>query len=156
MMRRLPRPTVLALVAATALVGAACGDDPTGNEGHPDPSGLVVLSGGVDVVEVRGLGIIGSFAVSEGGTSADYQIQLIDQQGNRYSPTAADQWLRVIVANPAVAQWVQDDVGEWGGRLEGLTGGTTTIGFDLMHGPVGDEAASHFDYRTPNIPVLVN
>lgn len=150
-----PRVSALVLALVSVLAVAACNDDPTGNDGHPDPAGLVVTRAGVDVVEVRGLGIIGSFNVSEGGASGDLEVQLIDQSGNRYTPTAQDQWLRVTVTNPAVARWVQDEVGEWGGRLEGLTTGTTTVGFDLMHGPVGDVSA-HFDYRTPNIPLVVN
>lgn len=149
------RRTALALAALAPLALAACGDDPTGAEDHPDPAGLVVTNAGVDVVQVRGLSIIGSFAVAQGSTAGDFEVQFLEPNGRRFTPTGDDVWLRVIVSNPAVARWVQDEVGEFGGRLEGLSRGTTTIGFDLMHGPVGD-ASAHFDYRTPNIPVIVN
>lgn len=143
------------LALATVLALGACDDDPVGNdEEHLDPVGLVVLNAGVEVLRVEGLNIIGSLTVAAGDETAHLDVEFIDEDGDRFVPTDPDEWLRVTVANPAIAAWNQDEAGEFGGHLEGLSAGTTTIGFDLMHGAVGS-ASAHADYRTPNVPVVV-
>jgi hypothetical protein len=145
-----------ALTLATVLSIGACDEDPvSGEDDHVDPVGIVVVSGLVDVVSVRGLNIIGAFTVDEGGQTDPLGVEFIDDRGNRFVPDEPDEWLRVTVTNPALAQWVPDTPGGWTGSLRGVQAGSTTVRFELMHGVVNSEA-SHPDFGTPGIPLVVN
>lgn len=146
--------SVLALTAVLAL--GACDDDPVGSEEeHEDPVGMVISAGGVDLVTVNGSVVTGTLTVDAGEETAHLDVAFLDEHGDRFTPADADEWLQVIIANPGVAGWDQDEVGEFGGHLQGVSAGTTTAGFDLMHGAVGS-ASAHPDYRSPDIPVVIN
>lgn len=144
-----------AIVAAAVFALGGCDSDPTGNEDHIDPVGIVIVSGSTDVVSVRGLDIIGAFQVNAGGQTDPFDILFVDERGNRFVPTEPDEWLRVTVSHPSLAEWVGDGPGAWSGSIRGLQAGTTTVRFELMHGPVNDDAASHRDFGTPGVPLLV-
>ncbi len=150
--RRLGAP---ALVAAAVFALGGCDSDPTGTEDHIDPVGIVLVSGGIDVVRVAGLDIVGSFQVNVGGQTDPFEIEFLDGRGNRFLPTEPDEWLRVTVTHPNLAEWVSDAPGGWSGSIRGLQAGTTTVRFELMHGPANDNAASHTDFGTPGVPLLV-
>jgi len=146
----------MTLTLGTALALGACGGDPVANEEeHVDPIGIVVVSGSVDVVSVTGLNIVGAFSVEESGQTDPLGVQFVDDRGNRFVPDEPDEWLRVTVTHPDLAQWVPDTPGGWTGSIRGLQAGTTTVRFELMHGVVNSEA-SHPDFGTPGIPVVVN
>lgn len=146
--------SILALIAVLAL--GACDDDPVGSEDeHEDPVGMVISAGGVDLVTVNGSVVTGTLTVDAGQETAHLDVEFLDADGDRFTPDDADEWLQVIIQNPAVADWEQDEPGEFGGHLRGLTAGTTVAGFDLMHGAVGS-ASAHPDYRSPSIPVVIN
>lgn len=145
------------ILALTAMLGlAACDDDPVGNdEEHHEPVGMVISSGGVDLVTVNGATVTGSLSVASGQETAHLDVEFLDEDGDRFQPEDADEWLRVTIANPAVADWEQDEPGEFGGHLHGESAGTTTAVFDLMHGAVNSTSA-HPDYTSPGIPVVIN
>ncbi|MEQ9568739.1 MAG: hypothetical protein RLN75_01000 [Longimicrobiales bacterium] len=146
--------SILALTGVLAL--GACDDDPVGNEDeHQEPVGLVISTGGVDLVTVNGATVTGSLSVDAGQETAHLDVAFLDEDGDRFTPEDADEWLRVTIANPAVAEWEQDEPGEFGGHLHGESAGTTTAVFDLMHGAVNSSSA-HPDYTSPPVPVVIN
>ena len=54
----------------------------------------------------------------------------------------------VTIGDETVAEWEQDEAGEFGGHLKGIAAGATTATFELMHGAIGS-ASAHADYRSP-------
>lgn len=157
MNRRSYRLTGATLALTAVLALGACDDDPVGNddEEHQDPVGMVVSSGGVDLVTVTGNTVTGTLSVAAGEETAHLDVEFLDDEGDRFAPEDADEWLRVTIADPAVADWEQDTPGEFGGHLHGEAAGSTTARFEIMHGPVNDPS-SHADYRSPDIPVVIN
>ncbi len=146
--------SILALTGVLAL--GACDDDPVGNEEeHLEPVGLVISTGGVDLVTVNGATVTGSLSVDAGQETAHLDVEFLDEDGDRFTPDEADEWLRVTIANPAVADFEQDTPGEFGGHLHGESAGTTTAVFDIMHGAVNSSSA-HPDYTSPAISVVIN
>jgi hypothetical protein len=156
MLRTIHRRGATVLTLGVVLTLGACDEDPVSADGdHVDPVGIVVVSGTVDLVTVTGLNIIGAFIVEEGGQTDPLAIEFIDAQGHRFVPDEPDEWLRVTVTHPDKAQWVPDAPGAWAGTIRGLLAGTTTVRFELMHGAI-DSQASHPDFGTPGIPLVVN
>ena len=151
MRNTLHRSPSKALAWAAILALGACGSDPVATEDHIDPIGIVIVSGGVDLVSVTGLNIFGAFMVDAAGQTDPFEIEFVDGQGNRFVPTEADEWLRVTVTHSNLAEWVADSPGGWSGSLRGLQAGTTTVRFELMHGPANDSGASHPDFGTPGV-----
>ena len=146
--------SILAMTGVLAL--GACDDDPVGvDDDHLEPVGLVISAGGVDLVTVNGATVTGSLTVDAGQETAHLDVEFLAENGVRFTPEDADEWLRVTMADPAVAGWEQDVPGEFGGHLHGESAGTTTAVFDLMHGAVGSTTA-HADYTSPAIPVVID
>ncbi|MBT8337115.1 MAG: hypothetical protein KJO11_10960 [Gemmatimonadetes bacterium] len=148
--------TAAALALVTSLVLGACDDDPVGvEEDHQDPVGLVVTAGGVDLVTVQGATVTGTLTIPAGQETAHLDVEFFDDDGDRFVPEDEDEWLMVTIANGTVAEWEQDEPGEFGGHLKGLAAGATTATFEIMHGQLGS-ASAHADYRSPTIPVVIN
>lgn len=155
-MRSILHRTSTGLLALGTLVAlGACDSDPVGTEDHIDPIGIVIVSGGNDLVTVTGLNIIGAILVEEGGQTDPLSIEFIDRDGNRFVPTEADEWLRVTVTHPDLGRWVADSPEGWSGTIQGLQNGSTTVRFELMHGAVGSDT-SHPDFGTPGVPLIVS
>jgi len=156
MFARVHRLPVIALIASSVFALGACGDDPVGaEEEHSDPVGLVITLGGVDLVTVNGSTVTGTLTVEAGQETAHLDLEFLDEDGDRFSPTDADEWLRVTIADPTTATWEQDEPGEFGGHLQGRSVGVTVVTFDIMHGALNSTAA-HADYTSPGIPVVIN
>lgn len=146
--------SILALTGVLAL--GACDDDPVDNDDeHQEPVGLVISNGGTDLVTVNGTTVTGSLTVDAATETAHLDVEFLDDNGNRFTPDESDEWLRVSIADPSVAEWEQDEPGEFGGHLHGEAAGTTSAIFDLMHGAVNSSSA-HADYTSPTIPIVVN
>lgn len=156
MFARVHRLPVIALIASSAFALGACGDDPVGaEEEHSDPVGLVITLGGVDLVTVNGSTVTGTLSVAAGQETAHLDLEFLDDNGDRFTPEDADEWLRVTIADPATATWDQDEPGEFGGHLQGQSAGATVVKFDIMHGAL-NSATAHADYTSPDIPVVIN
>ena len=156
-MRNTSRRFGTALLAlSTVLVLGACDDDPVdhGDE-HQDPVGMVISSGGVDLVTVNGNTVTGTLTYDAGEESPHLDVEFLDDDGDRFTPEDADEWLRVTIANTDVAEWEQDEPGEFGGHVHGESAGATVAVFDLMHGAV-NSASAHSDYKSPNVPIVIN
>jgi hypothetical protein len=156
MKTRLYKMTAGALALVTSLTLVACDDDPVEvEEDHHDPVGLVISTGGVDLVTIQGAAVTGTLTVDAGMETAHLDVEFLDDDGDRFTPEDADEWLRVTMGDETVAEWEQDSLGEFGGHLHGEAAGATTAVFELMHGTVG-AASSHPDYTSPSVPVVIN
>lgn len=134
---------------------AACGDSPVADDDdHLDPVGVAVVSGNTDLVTITGFDVRGAIFVEEGGQTDPVDILFFDNRGDRFTPQEADEWLRVTVTSAPFAEWVPDAPGAFSGVFRGVTAGSTTVRFELMHGPVGS-ATSHVDFGTPGAPITV-
>lgn len=141
---------------STVLVLGACDDDPVSNEEeHHEPVGMVISSGGVDLVTVNGSTVTGSLTYAAGAESPHLDVEFLADDGDRFTPEDADEWLRVTIADTDVAEWEQDEPGEFGGHVHGESAGSTVAVFDLMHGAV-NSASAHADYTSPNVPIVIN
>ena len=144
-----------ALALGAVLVLGACDDDPVDHhDDHPEPVGMVIRSGGADIVTVDDTTVTGSLTVDADAETGLLTILFVDDDGDRFTPDDDDEWLRVDVADPAVADWEATEAGAFSGTLVGLAGGTTAVVFELMHGPL-NAASAHADYTSPSIPVVV-
>jgi hypothetical protein len=157
MKTRTYKMTAAALALVTSLTLGACDDDPVGNDDddHEDPVGMVVTSGGVDLVTVQGTTVTGTLTIPAGQETAHLDVLFLAEDGDRFAPDDADEWLMVTIGDETVAEWEQDEAGEFGGHLKGIAAGATTATFELMHGAIGS-ASAHADYRSPTIPVVIN
>lgn len=146
-----------ALAFSTLFAVSACDDDPVGtdDDDHADPVGMVISMGGADLVTVNGTTVTGTLTVAAGQETPHIDVEFLDEDGDRFTPEDADEWMAVVIADEAVATWEQDEVGEFGGHLHGEAAGTTTALFEIRHGAVGS-ASAHADYRSPTIPVVIN
>ena len=143
--------TALALLAALAV--SACDDDPTSpGEDHHEPAGVRITMGGVTLVTVQGTNVTGTLTVAAGQETAHMGVVFLDEDGDPITPDD-DEFLEVEIADETVAEFEQDPPGEFGGHLHGVTAGTTTATFRLMHGTVGGSA--HADYVSPAITVVI-
>lgn len=144
--------SILALAALVAV--GACDDDPVGHhDEHQEPVGLIIASGGTDVVTVDGTTVTGGLSLTVDGDTT-VEVQFVDEDGQRFIPDGADEWLRVEIGDAAVAEWSQTTPGSFSGQLTGLEAGSTAAVFELMHGPL-NAASAHADYTSPSIPVVV-
>ncbi|MCE2502673.1 MAG: hypothetical protein J4G05_01245 [Chlorobi bacterium] len=126
----------------------SCEENPVVEEEHADPVGLVVSSGGVELVRIEGANVTGEFEVTEGVLSPHFKLQFIDKDGDLFVPTDADSSPEAIVGDPTVLEVVRDEPGDWDFHLRGLKEGTTTIKLAIKHG-------DHNDYESPEITVVI-
>ena len=103
-------------------------------------------------VTVDGQTVTGQIDVAVGVETADLTVTFLDHDGDAVT-LDADMYLEVSSANEAVAAFNQDTAGEFGGRVEGVAAGQTSLTFRLMHGQVG---SGHPDYVSPAVPVNVS
>jgi hypothetical protein len=144
--RKLINRAALALLATTVL--AACGDDGTGPEDdHQEAVGMVITRDNATLVSVNSARqVTGSLTVGA-GSGDHFNVFFVDEDGDRFQLEAGDDEhsLEWTVANEAVA--VIDSHGDHM-DLDGISAGSTTVEFRLMHG-------NHSDYTAPLIPIVV-
>jgi hypothetical protein len=141
------------LAIAGALTLAACDDDPTGVDEHHEPEGVQLVLNGVTVATYDAGAWTGGLEVNAGEETAHIDVQFLDDEGD---PIALDDdvYLEVEVADETIAEFEQDTPGEFGGHLHGVSAGTTTVVFRLMHGAIG---SGHADFvTTPGVTATVN
>jgi hypothetical protein len=117
------------VTGAALLAGCSSGD------GHVRPDGMVIRQGSSTVVHARGTRVEGQLRVGAGQETAWLRVAFTGRDGNEL-PTAG-YLLEVVSADAAVAEWVQETPGEFGGRVTGHTPGSTVLMVRWMHGPIG-------------------
>ena len=143
---------VFAAVGGLALGAAACEDDPTGiEEGHGDPASVRLMLGGQEIASATNAAATGEIHLHPGEETDHIRVQFLDDDGD---PITFDDdfYLQVEVGDETIAEFEQDNPGEFGGHAHGLVEGETTMEFWLMHGAVG---GGHPDFRSWGIPVEV-
>ncbi|MGD8726205.1 MAG: hypothetical protein PVH40_01105 [Gemmatimonadales bacterium] len=150
------RHTAAALrwIAAVLLVVAVggCSDSTEPTNGHATPDGLTISANAQTLVTVDGQAVTGQIDVAAAAETAHLTVTFVDQDGDPIQ-LSTDYYLEVESANETVAEFSQDTPGEFGGHVEGIAAGQTTMAFKLMHGQVG---SGHPDYVSPAVPVQVN
>lgn len=122
-----------------AVVSAGC-ENPVEEHQDIDPDGIVIRAGATEVIRVVGLAnpvITGSLTVPEGGQSPLLTATYTDSEGDDITLDTSEYWLGVISASTATATWQATAEGAFTGRVSGGQDGTTTLGFQLAHGPLG-------------------
>lgn len=141
------RRTSRALLALTLALGAAaCDNGSTEPDDHDEAAGLVVLdeNDAVLVSVNAARQVTGSLTV-QAGEAEHVEVWFVAEDGDRFQPDGGEHTLGWEVANEAVA--VIDSHGDHM-DLDGVSAGTTSVVFSIMHG-------NHSDYDSPAIPVTV-
>lgn len=138
-----------------ALFVAACGDDPTGmdDDDHAEPEGVQLRLSGATVATYDGddQAWTGGLTVAVGEETAHIGVIFVDHDGDPI-PLDDDMYLDVVVEDEAIAEFEQDEPGEFGGHLHGMDVGETEVRFRLMHGAVG---SGHADFETTGVTATV-
>lgn len=138
-----------ALLAAVGL-GACGGDSAVGIDEDLDHGveriQLVVNS--ATTAEFDGSSWTGELDVTEGTSTAQIDVRLIDHNGAVVTPPSNIS-LGVDITNGTVARWEQVNASAFSGHLQGLSAGTTQAVFKLMR-------SGQAVYETTAVDVHVN
>lgn len=150
---RIAKRTLLTLPLLGALALGACSDDPVAvDDDHAEPAGVVItMSGQTMATYDAATGWSGELGVVAGAETPHLDVTFVDEDGDAI-PLDADTYLEVEIGDVNIAGWEQDTPGEFGGHLQGVSQGTTTAVFRLMHGSVG---SGHADFVTTTAVVEV-
>lgn len=145
--------TMLFFSMMLLLFTSACSeDDPiTPQSEHDEAIGMALFRGDSLVASIlRGVPSDTLRAVT-GVNTEDYDVRFYDEDEQLFEAHDDDKTFAWEVANPSIVEAVQDSgrAGEFEFRLRGLTPGTTTIEFFIMH-------AGHSDFRSGKWPVRVD
>ncbi len=156
-MKQLDKTTKTGLATLLlALFVAACGDDPTGmdpDDDHAEPEGVELVLSGQTIATYDGddQTWTGGMTVPVGEETAHIAVRFVDHDGDPI-PLDDDMYLEVVVEDEAIAEFEQDEPGEFGGHLHGMDVGETRVRFRLMHGAVG---SGHADFETTWVTATV-
>lgn len=143
-----------AVLAAFALVLAACESSTEPEEEHYEPEGVELVMGGLVIASYDGetQRWTGELEVDEGEETPHIAVRFVDHDGDPI-PLEADTYLEVDIEDTSIAEWEQDTPGEFGGHLHGHVAGETDVTFMLMHGAVG---SGHADFVTTPVHAHVH
>lgn len=137
MRKRNLRNAAMVVALASAVGLGACGDDgPVGIDEENVERIQLVLNSEI-MAEYDGTSWDGALSVTEGTSTAHFDVRLTDHDGGVVSAPSGVH-LEVDILNEEVALWEQDSAGEFGGHLRGVAVGETGAVFKLMRG--GEEA----------------
>ena len=144
----------IAVVAALALVLAACESSTEPEEEHYEPEGLELVMGGQVIASYNGdtQSWTGELEVDEGEETPHISVRFVDHDGDRIQ-LGDDTYLEVTIEDESIAEFEQDTPGEFGGHLHGHMAGETDVTFMLMHGAVG---SGHADFVTTPVHAHVH
>lgn len=137
-----------------ALGVAACDDDPVDpDDDHAEPEGAQLVLNGQTVATYDGddQSWTGTVTVAAGEETAHIAVTFVDHDGDPIE-LDDDMYLDVVVSDEMIAEFEQDEPGEFGGHLHGVSPGQTGVQFRLMHGAVG---SGHPDFQTQPLTVTV-
>jgi len=143
-----------AVLAAVALILAAC-ESATEPEGeHYEPEGVELVLGGQVIASYDGhtQTWTGELEVDEGEETPHISVRFVDHDGDPI-PLGDDTYLQVDIEDESIAEFEQDTPGEFGGHLHGHMAGETDVTFMLMHGAVG---SGHADFVTTPVHAHVH
>lgn len=140
------------LLVTFMLSSVGCDSDSSTDETHPDPARVQIESAGTALANASEINSAGNLIVAEG---VEYSVEAVflNEDGTLFDH-GSNEFLEVQVENESVARWVVDSPGSFSGKLQGLSEGTTSIVFRLMHGTVGSSSA-HADFVSRPIEVVV-
>ena len=144
----------LAVLAAFALVLAACESTEVEEEEHAEPEGVELIMGGQVIASYDGhtQSWTGELEVDEGEETPHITVRFVDHDGDAI-PIDDDLYLEVDIEDESIAEFEQDTPGEFGGHLHGHMEGETDVTFMLMHGAVG---SGHADFVTAPVHAHVH
>jgi len=144
----------IAVLAAFALVLAACESSTEPEEEHYEPEGLELVMGGQVIASYDGhtQSWTGELEVDEGEETPHITARFVDHAGDPI-PLGDDTYLEVNIEDESIAEFEQDTPGEFGGHLHGHMAGETDVTFMLMHGAVG---SGHADFVTTPVHAHVH
>ena len=144
----------IAVLAAFALVLAACESSTEPEEEHYEPEGLELVMGGQVIASYDGhtQSWTGELEVDVGEETPHITARFVDHDGDPI-PLGDDTYLEVDIEDESIAEWEQDSPGEFGGHLHGHMEGETDVTFMLMHGAVG---SGHADFVTTPVHAHVH
>lgn len=146
MKNRFPNKLAAAVLASLAFV-AACSDDPMAPEDeHAEAEGVQLILNGETIASYDGDSQTwtGEMEVEVGQETAHIAVRFVDHDGDAI-PLEDNLYLEVEVEDESIAEFEQDEPGEFGGHLHGISVGETDVTFRLMHGAVG---SGHADFET--------
>lgn len=143
------------LLLFSLILFSACGSDHDDHDDHDEtPVGLVLTSSnGTDIAMQEETTVTytegSSIVVSENG-QITIEVQFIAEDGDRFIPDDHDGYsLAVNVDNSEILSITHPfNNDEWAFTLNGLTAGSTTITFDLLH-------VGHSDFESRPFQVTV-
>lgn len=144
----------VSVLAALALVLAACESTTEPEEEHYEPEGVELVMGGQVIASYDGETQSWGNAhldIEEGEETPHITVRFVDHNGDPI-PLEDDTYLEVDIGDPEIAGWEQDTPGEFGGHLHGIEAGETGASFKLMHGAIGQ---GHADFVTTPVEVHV-
>jgi hypothetical protein len=154
MQTRLLKNVATTIVAGALAIFAAGCDDPLEPEEHPEAGGVVILEEGTGTVLATSIGANTAFdnpiTVPLGGL-LEVEVLFLNEDdptdlARAFLPDEDEgESLQVTIVNEAIVGFeFHGDHGDF----EGLAVGTTTAGFDLMHG-------GHSDFKSGNLTINV-
>lgn len=143
-----------AVLAAFALVLAACESSTEVEEEHYEPEGLELVMGGLVIASYDGetQRWTGELEVDAGEETPHIAARFVDHDGDPI-PLEDDTYLEVDIEDESIAEFEQNTPGEFGGHLHGIMAGETDVTFMLMHGAVG---SGHADFVTTPVHAHVH
>ena len=147
MKNRFANKLAAAVLASLAFV-AACSDDPVApDDDHAEAEGVELVLSGQVIASYDGdsQSWTGEMEVEVGQETAHIAVRFVDHDGDPI-PIDDDLYLEVSVEDESIAEFEQDEPGEFGGHLHGVSVGHTDVTFSLMHGAVG---SGHADFVAP-------
>lgn len=146
---RLSYISVIALLLLGGLFGACTNPVDNDDEEHPgeEAAGLILMSGGEDLVRVEGGEVADTLFVPLGGT-VDVDLEFLDEDGERFHSEDLEEGLALAWDVGGEAIVTIQATGAWSFVVQGDEAGETTMTVLLMHG-------DHHDFTTPEITVVV-
>jgi len=79
-------------------------------------------------------------------------VALVSNVGDNVVAFDDDFYLEVEIDDESIAEFEQDEPGEFGGHVHGISEGVANAVFKLMHGAVG---SGHADFETASVHIHV-
>ncbi len=153
-MKKISKKNLLVVMVTGMLALAGCDEDLTEpEEDHAEPDGVQLVMNGQTLASYDGHDQTwtSGLEVAVGEETAHIGVIFVDHDGDAI-PIDDDLYLDAQVQDESIADFHQDEPGEFGGHLDGIAAGRTGIAFRLMHGTVG---SGHPDFETTPVGVQV-
>lgn len=145
----------LLFISIVAVLLSGCSDDnnPVSDNDtdhdHAEAVGFVITTSGVEVARYEQGQVTGAFQVAAGEMTALLTITFIAEDGDLFQPEEDHYKLDWDVADTNIADVDQhEEDGKWRFHIAGLSAGSTTVVFKILHG-------DHADFVAQSIPIEV-